>query len=170
MTIQSVLARSGQTQFFDSSRLPEGAGLYIHRNVLNKADVKALAKACGVEIDKDSYHEMHVTGIYSKTAPTTTIVADLKNTGAFPVKWSIFGKDTKHLVLEVTSDKMVSRNELFVASGCKSDFASYKPHVTVVSPFKGDKSLLSRANKALAAIAVQPLLILGPEIFNELIE
>ncbi len=142
--------------------------LYVHRDLVNAADLVKWAKAQGFATTVPA-DDMHVTVTYSK-APVDWM--------AMGESWS--GDDKGHItvqpggprvvsrfdggavVLEFACDTCSWRNRDMRERGASYDWPDYKPHVTI--SFKADEVDLDKVEPYLGK------LVFGPEIFEGIVD
>lgn len=139
--------------------------LYVHRKLLNAAEVIAHYKRQGVETTLAA-DDMHVTITFSRTP-----VDWMKMGQAWQAKLGIepggprlmdqFGPDKQALVMLFSSSELEWRHEGMVEKGASWDWPDYQPHLTISYAFDGEIGNVEPYRGAL---------VFGPEIFAELDE
>ena len=141
--------------------------LYVHRKLLNAADLIAWAKAQGLESTLPA-DDMHVTVLYSRQAVDPMVLGNpifAENDGGLIVKAGgpraieRFGEGA--VVLQFASWELSSRHADMIRAGASHDWPDYQPHVTLTYEAPADFDLE----------AIRPYtgeLRFGPEIFAPL--
>ncbi|MGV4796141.1 anti-CBASS protein Acb1 family protein [Rhizobium sp. F40D2] len=136
--------------------------LYIHRDVVNSADIKRWAKSQGFTTVQD---DLHVTIIHTRTPMDWIKVGDDYWQGEPRVKIPEGGPRLMErfgdaVVLQFASSRLTWRHEDIKRMGAETDYPDYQPHITItwqmpdgieldkVTPYRGE-------------------IILGPEVFEE---
>lgn len=142
--------------------------LYVHRKLLNSADLVKWAKAQGFQTTLPAA-DMHVTVLYSRNAVDPMAMGDTWTSdpdGGLTIKaggpraLERFGEGA--VVLQFASWSLESRHREMVERGASHDFPEYSPHVTLTYS-AGDLDLET----------IRPFtgeLRFGPEIFEPLDE
>ncbi len=132
--------------------------LYVSRPVLNGEDIRDWAKAQGLKSTLPA-DDMHVTLAFSR-APVdwSKIVPD---TGTLTVHGDdrsvdYFGPDHDAMVLTLQSDALAARHDELNAAGCRWDWPSFEPHVSISYDTKGIGDVEPYAGP----------IVLGPEVFK----
>lgn len=140
--------------------------LYVYREVLNQPELEKWAARVGF---KTTIPDMHVTICYSKTPIDWMKTGDdwgMREDGQIIVPpggarlVDNFGDGA--VVLCFRSPQLVWRHNQFEEAGASYDYAEYQPHITITyqPPDGMDVSKLE---------AYQGKIVLGPEIFEEII-
>jgi hypothetical protein len=134
--------------------------LYMKRRVLNAERIVEWAKSQGITTTLDP-DDIHVTVIYSKEPFSADYTRNAMSQGEAPMhygghvvrggKRSVerLGKDGEALVLKIECPRLAAEHYGFRAMGASSDWADYKPHITLswqaegidekaIEPFDGD--------------------------------
>jgi phage-related protein (TIGR01555 family) len=169
----SALAAAGAANGNQNNRFQQDAEprtLYVRRNVLNGAEILKWAKAQGFDQTLEA-SDLHVTIAFSRT----------------PVDWMAVGSDDwggeengqmivkpggariveplgpkGAIVLLFSSSRLSWRHENIIRAGASWDWPEYQPHVTITYQGKG-----------MDLSGVEPYrgkIVLGPEIFEEVVE
>ncbi|MES2340093.1 MAG: anti-CBASS Acb1 family protein [Pseudomonadota bacterium] len=145
--------------------------LYIRRDVVNYRDLLAWARDVGLP-NVVPGASMHVTLIYSKKAVDWMKITGDWNSDAqgrmrIPPGGARLlermGPGGRCVVLEFTHDALVWRNEQILRAGAQSKWPEYRPHI----------ALSWDVPESFALEKLEPYrgrLVLGPEIFEEIIE
>lgn len=156
MTLRALVSRMTQ------AAPPAPGGVYVHRRVLNRADLVAWAQAQGLAqpLDEDT----HVTVVYSQTPSTTPPDPSVVVLG--PDVWKAVGRlgPNHAVVLHLAAPLLQSRYAAWVAGGATSPYAAYQPHVTLYS-------LGADADPPpdVPPLGLPPFgLVLGPEVVSAL--
>jgi len=130
--------------------------VYIHREVMNKDEIKEHFRVEGVE---DLYEKMHITVAYSKEPveiadleldlEEVILEEDLERT------MELFGEAN---VMLVSDDYLANRHSYYRLQGCSYDFPSYSPHITL--NYNVEDAVLDL--KGIAPYTGK--IVLGPEI------
>jgi hypothetical protein len=139
--------------------------LYVHRPLLNYADVVAWAKAQGFKTTLGD--DMHVTIAFSRTpldwaAAGDHGVSEVRVASSPDRSIEVLGVDGDAVVLRFESEILKQRWQEFIDAGASWDWPSYKPHITI-SFDAGDVDIEN----------VEPYdgeLVFGSEVFAELDE
>lgn len=140
--------------------------LYVHRKVLNAADIVAWAKAQGFDATLPAA-DMHVTIAFSRT-PVDWMKAGADWAGdengkikVVPGGARIIEKfDGGAVVLLFNSSQLAYRHECIKEAGASWDWPEYQPHITIT--YNAGDVDLSKVEPYRGAIE------LGPEVFEEL--
>lgn len=123
--------------------------LYVNRPLLNAEEVITWAKSVGFETALPP-ENMHVTLCYSKTRMDWRKVKPLRNgVIASNSGRSLECFDANAVVLRFESEALEHRNAELLAAGATSEYAEYKPHVTItysgnnvdlnsITPYEGE--------------------------------
>lgn len=145
----------------EAGRDQPGGSLYVHRPVLNGADLHTWAKGAGLAnlVPPD---DMHVTQVYSRTSVKLAPKGGTITVGGDGRRIAPLG-DKGAVVMHLTSPELHARFDEATAAGASWDYeGGYKPHVTL-SYDAGDADLA----------ALQPPsfpLELGPEVHKPINE
>jgi hypothetical protein len=141
--------------------------LYVHRKMLNAADLIAWAKAQGLESTLPA-EDMHVTVLYSRQPVDPMALGNpifAESDGGLIVKaggpraLERFGEGAT--VLQFASWELSSRHADMIRAGASHDHPDYQPHIT----------LTYEAPEGIDLDAIRPYageLRFGPEIFAPL--
>lgn len=162
---------SGRSLRLDDATSPPKP-LYVHRKVLNQAELKAWAKKAGFATSLD---DMHVTVIYSKTpvdwlqVPTDYWTPNADDDGKLTIPPGgprVMQQFGKAVVLSFANTGLQYRHASIMreADGISYDHDDYTPHITITYGGMPDGSADITMMKAY-----QGKIVLGPELFEDII-
>lgn len=150
------------SQGAEVARRAEAKTLYIHRPVVNAAEVIAWAKGQGFQTTLPE-NDLHVTIAFSRaTLDWAEIPAAVKSVIIAGGERSLKQFGLGAVVLTLESPTLASRWAELIGLGASWDHPEYRPHVTLTYE-PGDLDLS-------AVIPFEGEIVLGPEVFAEVKE